>query len=202
MRPLFAKGKTNERTLSGAVAAGSYRLPVDNAPVYFSPGDLIFVSDADGGRTECAGAATAVFASEVRCLAGLSQGRSAGALCWKPTQFFSWPNERAMPVSRTLDTGVEARRSAGGVLYLAKIREGAHQEILRFDNLRKVHVALFIEWMTNHLNGGVEPFTLCDERGAVSVVAIVSSRIAQDEKSEESVRLEIEIECLEREAYL
>ena len=198
---VFAKGKTNERELSGASPPGSFALPVENASAYFDPGDLIFISDAEGAGVEFLGPATAVSESEVRCLLGLAGAYEAGDLCWKPTNFFLWKERRSLPARRILDTGVESRRSAGGVLYLTRISEAFFSEILRFEKVRMKKIAEFVVWVEEVLEGGVEKFSFCDEDRSVSVAALLSSEIVQDEKSPDAVALEMKLERVEEEKY-
>ena len=202
MRPVFVKGKMNEQTLSGAVPAGSCRLPVTGAVGYFTAGDLIFVSDADGTLVEFLGPATVVLANEVRSLGAVAVGRSTGARIWKPEHFFQWTVERAMPVLRTHDTGVVARRSAGGVLYMTKVRETSICESLRFEDLRRSEAVQFTDWVEECLNSGLEKFTFCDGEGTAQISILLSMRILQNEKSYQHVTLEIELECLESASYL
>lgn len=202
MRPVFVRGKMNEQTLSGSVSAGSCRLPVTGAIGYFTAGDLIFVSDADGTLVEFLGPATVVLANEVRTLGAVAMGRSTGARIWKPEHFFQWTVERAMPILRTHDTGIVARRSAGGVLYVTKVRETSISETLRFEDLRRSEAVQFTDWVEECLNGGLEKFTFCDGEGAVQISILLSTRILQNEKSYQHVTLELELECIESASYL
>ena len=202
MRCVFAKGISNQRELSESSSAGSFILSVSNAKDYFNPGDLIFISDADGANLEFLGAATSVTTDKIQCLYALSLGRTTGALCWKPTHFLTWSRKRTMPLTRTLDTGVISRRSAGGVLYLSKVRESSHSELVRFENLRMKQVADFFSWLEEVINGGIEPFTFCDEDRQVSSVALVTTEIVQDETSSESIGLELELARIETGQYV
>jgi len=201
MRSVFAKGKTNERPLSAPASQGSFILPVENASLYYSPGDLIFLSDADGANAEFQGPATSVSSMEIQSLSAVSKPREAGSLCWKPSHVLMWPQKRSSPIRRTQDTGVEARRSAGGVLYLTKIRETSCSEILRFDSLRLKEMADFTFFLEEALLGGIERFTFCDESGEVFLAALISSRILQNEASPNAIGIEMEIARIEEGRY-
>jgi len=201
MRCLFARGKLNQRELSSPASRGSFLVPVSNASDYFEPGDLVFVSDADGGRTGFLGPAASVSSTEIQCLLALSCSRDPGALVWKPLESLLFPKKRKHPRERCHDTGVSVRRSIGGSLHLTRIREPVRTETLRFEGLRKREVEELLDWMEEVLGGGIERFTFCDESCRVSVSAILSSEILHDEKSPDGVGIEMEIERLEKERY-
>lgn len=202
MRCVFAKGKTGETNLSGAVSKGSFILPIEQAPLYFQAGDLCFISDADGSNAEFLGPVTSVSENEVQCVLAVSRNREQGAPCFKPLQFYWWPQKRAYPVHRILNTGVEPRRSAGGVLYLTKTRETSFTEIVTFENLRKKEIDEFLSFMDTVLLGGMERFTFCDEDGALGTFALLSSRITRKEKSPETISIEMELEEIGKSRYL
>lgn len=201
MFPLFAKGKTSERPLIALAARGAFRISVQNASSCFAAGDLIFISDADGARVEFLGRATSVLSSEVRCLYGLSFNRAAGALCWKPAFAFCWKTSRALPAAEREETGVKARRSAGGVLFLTKVKETSRSIALTIHALRKGEASAFSLWVRDVLRGGIEPFTFCEEYSPVRKVALLSSRIIQKEISPDRISLEMELEHLGAENY-
>ncbi|MBN1899819.1 hypothetical protein JW926_00670 [Candidatus Sumerlaeota bacterium] len=193
MQCLFAKGKEGETTLSGNISAGSFVLPIEQANLYFQPGDLCFVTDADGSHAEFRGPVAAVSANEIQCVHAASRNRSQGAPCFKPQYFYWWLRNRSYPVRRILDSGIEQRRSAGGVLYLTKIREASFSETVAFDNLRKKQIDDFVSFLDTILSGGVEHFTFCDEEGAVITAALLSSRITRKDQSPQTISIEMEL---------
>jgi hypothetical protein len=202
MRCVFAKGKTGGTNLSGNVSAGSFILPIEGASLYFQPGDLCFISDEDGGNAEFLGPVTGVSENEVQCVTAVSRNREPGAPCFKPLSFYWWPQKRTYPVRRFLESGVEQRRSAGGVLYLTKIRETSFSETVLFENLRKKELDEFLLFIETSLLGGIEHFTFCDEDGALMTAALLSSRIIQNEKSPQSIAIEMELEEIEKSRYI
>jgi hypothetical protein len=201
MRCLFAKGKSCETVLSGNVSAGSCILPIEQASLYFQPGDLCFVSDADGSGAEFLGPVTAVSENEIQCVMAVSQSREQGAACFKPTSFYWWPQNRTYPVRRILDSGIEERRSAGGVLYLTKTREAYSSETVAFETLRKKETDEFLSFVQTALLEGVERFTFCDETGTLFTTALLSSRIMQKEPSPEKASIEMELAVIEKSRY-
>jgi len=201
MRCIFAKGKTSERTLSAPASQGSFILSVENASLYYNPGDLVFLADADGSNTEFPGPVVSVSSTEIQCLSAVSKSRSTGSLCWKPLHSLLWPQKRFSPIRRIRDTGVEARRSTGGVLYMTKIRESSCSEILRFDSLRLKEIVDFTSFLEDVLLGGIERFTFCDESGEVFVASLVSSKILENETSPNAIGIEMEIARIEEGKY-
>ncbi|HOE62385.1 MAG TPA: hypothetical protein PKW18_00870 [Candidatus Sumerlaeota bacterium] len=196
MFPLFAKGKTNERPLIAPALRGAFRFSMQNASLYFAAGDLIFISDANGARVEFLGKATSALSSEVRCLYGLSYSRAAGAICWKPANAFCWKAPRLLPSAEREETGVIARRSVGGVLFLTKIKEATRSLSLTISAVRKNDASAFSHWVRDILRGGIEPFAFCEEYAPVRKAALISSRIAQKENFPEQIAVEIELEIL------
>jgi|GEM_PF-541884 len=201
MQCVFAKGKTNEQNLSAPVSKGSYVLNIENASSYFEPGDAIFISDGNGENTEYLGSCNRATQTEAECASALKQDRAEGALVWKPGSAFFWRRTRAFPVERNLNTGVEARRSGGGVVFLTRIRESFFTELLKFENLRLAQIHEFLGWMEEAIRGGLDRFTFCDEEGGVYEVCLISSRIVQNEKARNAVDLELELERIQEGIY-
>ena len=201
MRCVFAKGKLNQRPLSAPASKGSFILPVENASLYYAPGDLIFLSDAGGANVEFPGPVTSVSSMEIQCLSAVSRRRAGGSLCWNPLHELLWPQKRSSPIRRTRDTGVEIRRSSGGVIYLTKIREASCSEILRFESLRLMEMVDFTFFLQDALLDGIEPFTFCDESSVVYTAALVSSRILENEASPNATGIEMEIARIKEGRY-
>jgi hypothetical protein len=202
MRCVFAKGKMNEREIVSFAGASSFVIPVTDASIYFSAGDLIYISDPDYSDVEFLGPVTSITGNEIQCLSALKKSRLAGSRVWKPENYIMWPRKRSVPKKRRIETGIQSRFSAGSHLFLTRIREKSVFENLRFQDLRLREIHLFSDWIDSVIDGGLEIFTFTDEDSVVSTAAISSPELIYIEKSQDALLIDMEIRILDKGKYI
>ena len=89
IRPLFAKGKELERTLSQAELAGATDLHVPT-PGDFSPGDLIFIAEVDDSELEFLGPVQSVAGTTITVVHPLATDKADTATVWRAASAFQW----------------------------------------------------------------------------------------------------------------
>jgi hypothetical protein len=198
MKPLFARGKQNERTLTQFVQQGSTQLPIAGASLYFSVGDKIFVSEADGSELEFLGNALAVETNQLTTARGLAGDKDDGAHVWKPLERFEFEIGRSSPFLRKFDTGIEAQRTIGGQVYSTRVREPGWTEVLSFSKLSRANFFAFQDFLRDSLNDGLNEFTYVDEAGDIAVVRLLTTQIEQHEQFPQLATLKLELFYLQQ----
>jgi hypothetical protein len=202
MKPLFACGKQNERTLTQFVERGSTHLPIAGASLYFAVGDKVFVSEAGGTELEFLGNALAVETNLLTTARPLSSDKDAGAHVWKPLEQFEFEIGRSSPFLRRLDTGIEILKTVGGQVYSTRVREPGWIEMLSFSKLSRANFLAFQDFLRNSLNDGLNEFAYVDEAADVAIVRLLTTQIEQHEAFPQLATLKIELAYVQKGQYV
>lgn len=160
MKPIFALGKTNERSESGSLSAGTKTIAVTNASTYFSVGDPIFVSEANGTEVEYLGEATAVDSSTVTVSYALVEAKGPGYKVWKPTYHVLMPYDISSPYDKLTTLGVQTQRTQSGIPYRTRIADPYTIVTLTWEKLPASALASLDFFIIIRLNYGIEKCTI------------------------------------------
>lgn len=207
MNPIFAKGKTNEQSESGSVAAGVTVIPVADANSYFAVGQPIFISETDGTEVEYLGPAIAVSTSAVTVTHALQQAKGPGYKVWRPTDYVLMPYGISSPFDGTLALGVETQRSLGGEVYRTKTEDSYKQAVLTWDKLKALTWIIMRTFIVDVLNCGIYKCTIGYEDSTqlkiVSVTAtLLMVEIPHLERTPGLVRGQVIFQVAEEDAYV
>lgn len=158
MKPGLYIGKTNERTCTLEVSAGDKVFAVENADVYFSVGDHIFVANSGETDVEYAGVVVQVSSGGVQVDKGVERDKGLNARIWKPTYYyqFYW-REREQAVRD--DLGIEIIESRGDTVWITKTSDAKRFVELRWDRYLASEYEQFKSFVIQRLNYGLETFT-------------------------------------------
>ncbi|MCX7017109.1 MAG: hypothetical protein NTW86_31860 [Candidatus Sumerlaeota bacterium] len=201
-RPVFARGKEQEQSLTQAASAPTHHLYTAEASLNFAVGDRIFIAEADGSELEFLGAVTATAPTYLTTALALRASKSATALLWRAARAFVWPVEPSLPVEKQHSTGIVCARALGGTLYSTRVAEPNRVDTLRFARLPLPVFEEFREWVEHVLEGALLDFTYVDERAQVSTARLAAPRIAQRQPDEQLTEIELEIAIQTEGAYV
>jgi len=166
MIPLFCQGRAVERPTSQAVGMGAKQIPTDDATSYFSAGERVFISEADGSEVEYLGTIASVATNSVTVELATEAAKSEGAKLWTPEAMFEWPMQtgtaRPPAGGRVRHGGVEVVRSLGGEAYATRLGSAYVTESVRFENLTDERFGQLSSWLEQEADGGLEEFTYVD----------------------------------------
>lgn len=160
MKPIFATGKTNERSEAGSLNIGETSIPVANASTYFSAADPIFISESAGTEVEYLGEAISVSTTIVVVPYGLVEAKGAGYKVWKPTSSVVMPYGAASPWERNVPLGVQTQRTQAGTAYRTKISDGYTLITLNWNDLPESNYTSLITFIITTLNYGINTCTI------------------------------------------
>jgi hypothetical protein len=200
IKPLFAKARDRERTLTQAAQAGTKTLHV-SAPSEFALGDRIFVSESDGSELEYLGPVTQIGADSLTVTHALANPKTITARIWRPQSAFQWDTVTTEPVERVFHEGIAVERSVGGALWAVRLADPIREDTLRFTGVSRAAFASFRSWLSSHACGGLDDFTWVDEQRACARVRLLNCDFIQLEKVPRVVALDIRLAVLGEGAY-
>jgi hypothetical protein len=169
---LFARGRVNETALSEVTAAGATSIAVTDADQLFSTGDMLLISEADGGETQWLGKVTAVDAASVAFSRPPAQSKNTGALLWRAEFTLETPSEETPPQARTIDGGVATERTRDGQWLAVQVAEPGERWTLSLEGLTPATERAVVNWLAAQAGWGLHPFTLIRPDGSLLVARL------------------------------
>lgn len=156
----FAKGKNTERTVLDVVTAGSFQAQAAAAWTLFTPGEYLFISEADGSEPEFLGMITESLGNTVTFTLPVLKSKDSDAVLWKPSSLLSLQGDVAYPVTRTSESGVTVHRSLAGDVYAVRTGVASETIEIRLKELTSASERAVRDWLDANSTGGMEPFTI------------------------------------------
>ncbi len=156
----LTKGKTSEHTITSPSSAGARFFALVGANTFYSPGDLLFMSESDGSETEFLGAVVAATVTMLESTLPLLKAKSANAKIWKPTNHFGFSAEFSPPLTRKIGTGVTVTRTGGGGYSASRTTDRTDTMVLVWEGMAPGLDEDLTSWLESATNGGLDPFTL------------------------------------------
>lgn len=192
----FCRDRESQSLLDASMESGGHVIPLDDANLLFSVGDLVFISEADGSELEFLGGVREVDADSMECALPARTTKAAGAHFWKAMASIHVAAESAQPLARKIVSGVSLERALSGTHYA--IRTAATRETLdlKLDGMTTQRERSLHEWLKVQTQGGLLPFTLVAPERRVLAVRFDAGALERAERdvTRASVRLPLVIE--------
>lgn len=157
---LFTSDLNAPQVLPNPVAPGDTTFALPSASSFFSPGDLLFVADADATHAEYLGSVSAADSSSLTTTLPAQTARPASASLFSPLSVVRANARLDPPLKRTLQTGVHTRRTLGGAAVAIRTAQPATTIELNLAGLTPAEE----EQLLSNLNAATDhlrlPFTL------------------------------------------
>jgi hypothetical protein len=197
----FARGKENEQTLSDVVVAGALQIALPGADGLFAPGDILFISEADGSETEFLGGVTGVTASRVSFALPVRRSKNSGARLWRAEDHLGLSAQCVEPLVRRLDPGVVVLRSVSGGIYSVRVAEPGEETKLKLVGITPQSEAQWLDWLLGATQGGLASFTLVRPDRSPAAVRLAERPILRERRSGAAAAMTIELIIEAEETY-
>ncbi len=157
---LFTRGLNPPQTLSDPVTSGETTFALTNADLFFSPGELLFIGDADGTYAEFLGSVSSVDSGSIASTLPALTARAAGASLFSPIDSVRTTGRLDPPLQRHLDTGIRSLRTLGGQVVAIRTAQPAGRIELRITGLTPDEDERLINELNAATDHGRLPFTL------------------------------------------
>jgi hypothetical protein len=202
IRPVFARGKQQEQSLTQAATAPTNQLYTADASTNFSVGDLILISESDGSELEFLGSVTATTPTYLTTSLSLAADKAATAKLWRPSASFVWPATPSLPLEKDHSTGIVTARSLGGTLFSARVADPRRVDRLEVERMRVADFESLRAWVATSLDDGLLDFSYVDEGGEVSRARLMAPEFLQRQDDEQLTSLAVEIAVLAEGEYV
>lgn len=198
---IFARGKENEQTLTGAVSAGAKTIALDGASDYFAVGETLMIAGADGAAAEWLGAVRAVSDAGVTFTRELRAAKNAGATLWKPAASLASTSVEELPGSEKWSGGVAIERSLSGEVYAVETGVDQRTMTMILATASSRATAELVAWLREETLWGLEPFTMIDPRGAMLAARFTDAPLKVTRLDGGRRKLELSLEIIGEEIY-
>lgn len=176
---ILAAGREAASTINDVVQAGAKTIALANANAIFSAGDLLFISEADGGETEWLGRITHSTSVSVSFSRPLNKSKNSGAKLWRAESSIA-AAEAALPARRTRQNGVITERSIGGRFYSIRVAEPTETFTLELGGLTPASARAIVDWLDQVADGGLNALALLGPAGELIAVRMTGEPILRE----------------------
>lgn len=176
---ILAAGREAESVIADVVQAGATTIVLTGANSIFSAGDLLFISETDGGETEWLGRITQLTSVSVSFSRPLKKSKNSGAKLWRAGSSIAVA-EAALPARRTRQSGVITERSLGGRFYSIRVAEPAETFTLELGGLTPASARAIMDWLDQIADGGLGALALLGPSGELMAVRMTGEPILRE----------------------
>lgn len=176
---ILAAGRDAPQTLDDVTPAGAATIVLTGADIIFSPGDPLFISEADGTETQWLGRIVQLTPVSVSFSRPLKQSKNSGAKLWRARSAIA-ATEAAPPAKRTRHGGVVVERSLGGEFYAVRVSEPSETFTLELGGLTPAESGIVTAWLDAAASGGLEPIALIAPAGGLLCVRLSGEPIVRE----------------------
>lgn len=177
---VMARGRENEVNLSEVTAAGVKHISLPGADGFFSVGQFLMISEADGAESQWLGKVTAVDAAGVSFSQALDQSKNTGARLWRAASTLEIAGMGALQERRKLEGGVAVERSLGGDFLAVKVAEPLTTASLQIGGLTPRNERVLLEWLATQAGWGLNAFTLIGPTGEMTACRLSGEALSQE----------------------
>lgn len=176
---LFTRGLNAPQTLPGPVTSGDTTLALPNADAFFSPGELLFIGEADGSQAEFLGSVSAVDAASITFTLPVITARPAGASLFTPAESLRSTARLDPPLRRMIHTGVHAQRTLGGQVVSIRAGEPNSELELSLTGLTPDEEERLLDWIDSATDQARLPFTIVSASRRILALQVSNGAITR-----------------------